>query len=119
MDTVHSIIKYMNDEDYDLASFASIQQAQSMLDEFRLRHVCILLLSWMKARHRFGTIRPLELDFDYEWSQDIAKILSENIWTDLFMISGTNLIFNPAIPEAKLFELFEIVNKEYNPRLMT
>jgi len=100
--------------------FDQIVGALGVIDTYRLRVICTAILGWMKSQHYHGRMKPLSINPDHQWVQELKNLMLQfGSFNDLLQISGTHLRFNSQIDESTQKQICETAHRLYHPPLMT
>ena len=116
MDTIYELIGFLSKGS---EGSPALQQAEEVVGETRLRVLSIKLLGWMKSQHRLGKIRPLTLNAEHEWCENLRQVMVQRLFADVFELQETQLILSTALGVDKQLALCALVDREYSPTLMT
>jgi hypothetical protein len=117
MDFVKALARYV---DTGQVSSKSMRDAKESIGEYRLRVLCITLLEWMKSQHRTGKPRPLQLNKEYTWCEDLRQLMGcTSLFDDVLEIQDHSLDFATALMEESRAELCTAADQSYSPTLRT
>lgn len=117
MDTIHALISFVNNGKADGSLFQSVS---SEIGDDRMRVIAIKVLGWMKSQHRMGKLRPLRLKPAWSWCNELSELMSRlDIFSDVLELQTSGIVFKSSLSEKTKLEICELVDRKYEPRLMT
>jgi hypothetical protein len=110
------IIVYLTDFAGQAKNPAGPDPPLAGFDRKDLRLLGMTLLSWLKMQHRFRKQRPLPIDLEFSWCQDLKRLL--DVWPELgalFELSGDKCDFRDGVSEQDRWRLREQADLAYRP----
>jgi hypothetical protein len=95
---------------------ASLECAVSKLGRVRMRLLAMKILRWLKTQHRFGNDRPMALDFEFRWCQELRQLV--DLWPELgslLQIVGDEVTFRDTATREDRLRLRQQVDEAYRP----
>jgi len=86
----------------------------------RLRVLCIKVLGWLKSQNHLRTKRALDLNMAYPWCAELAGVLAQDAHlAAIFAVAENTFDFREDVSDELRNEIRAMVDKDYEPRLMT
>ena len=98
------------------------------IDSDNLTVIVTEILSWLKLERkreiwieqgRKTTLKPMRLDMNYPWCNDLVKILEkDNAFSKVFCIKGKGMVFKEGIEPEYIHEARLLAYEKYNPQMI-
>jgi hypothetical protein len=91
--------------------------AEEIMGPYRLRLICISLLSWLKSLSGISKIRRMRIKEAGSAKESLIHLLSaDSCFSSVFVNEGEDILLNPELKQHQVDEIIATADQLYSPR---